>query len=422
MDATLVPNRQRGAAALVVTALLFFAMLLVVAAANRSVLVEARSSANQYRSTQAFQAAEAGLEWAVAKLNDDTPLGDDCLPSNAVGAASFRDRRLQFNSSLASLVPMTWDDGGTARPLQATCVRGDAGWSCRCPATGVATAPPVAGTTTAPMFTVELSAAARPGLIVAVATGCTGSTTSCGPTSDTSHEAAARVEVSLGLLPGLRTLPAAALTASGDVDAGAAALGLHHADAAFGKAAVDAGGGVTGNSLRLYGAAGSALDAAIASGDTALAGLDDAHFFRHWFGMDAARWSAQPAVQRIVCTGGCTGAVLAAVARGQRLISVDGALSLDGPVALGTAERPIVLVVSGPLRLTGAVALSGLVFAAGIEWNDAPSDAWVRGALLSRGAYRGNAAADFIHDPQVLARLHGGTGTFVRVDASWKDF
>src|SRR5579864_6530565 len=108
MDATLVPNRQRGAAALVVTALLFFAMLLVVAAANRSVLVEALSSANQYRSTQAFQAAEAGLEWAVAKLNDDTPLGDDCLPSDAVGAASFRDRRLQFNSSLASLVPMTW--------------------------------------------------------------------------------------------------------------------------------------------------------------------------------------------------------------------------------------------------------------------------------------------------------------------------
>ncbi len=168
MDVTLVPNRQRGAAALVVTALLFFAMLLVVAAANRSVLVEARTSANQFRSTQAFEAAEAGLEWAVAKLNDETPLGDDCLPSDAVGAASFRDRHLHFNSSLASLEPVTWDDGGTARPLQATCVRGDAGWSCRCPATGIATAPSVTGTATAPMFTVGLSAGARPGLVVAV--------------------------------------------------------------------------------------------------------------------------------------------------------------------------------------------------------------------------------------------------------------
>jgi hypothetical protein len=315
-----------------------------------------------------------------------------------------------------------WDDGGTTRPLQATCVRGDAGWSCRCPATGTATAPPVTGTATTPAFTVELSPGAQTGLIVAVAFGCTSGTDPCGATSDTSHQAAARVEVALGLLPGLRTMPAAALTASGDVDAGSAALGLHHPDASFGSAVVDAGGLVAGSALRIDGAAGSALDASIVSGDTVLAGLDDSHFFRRWFGMDAATWKAQPAAKRIVCGGGCADAVLAAAAQGYRLISVDGDLSIAGPAALGTAERPIVLVASGSLQLSGAVALTGLVLAAGIEWNDAPSDAWVRGAVLSRGAYAGNAAADFIHDPQVLRLLHGSTGTFARVDGSWKDF
>lgn len=422
MVVALVPNRQRGAAALIVTALLFFAMLLVVAAANRGVLVEAQTSANQYRSTQAFEAAEAGIEWAVAKLNDATRLGDDCLPSDAVGAASFRDRHLRFDSSLASLTPVTWSDAGTTRPLQATCVRGDAGWSCGCPVAGAAAAPPVSGTAIAPTFTVALSPGARPGLIVAVATGCTSSALACNAASDASHEAAARVEVSLGLLPGLRTMPAAALTASGDVDAGAASLGLHHADAGFGNAAIDAGGHVAGSALRLYGAAGSSLDASIVSGDSVLAALDDAHFFRRWFGMDATTWTAQSAVMRIACATGCAEAVLAAAAQGHRLISVDGDLSIDGPVALGTTERPIVLVVSGSLRLSGAVALTGLVFATGIEWNDAPSDASIRGALLSRGSYVGNAAADFIHDPQVLALLHRSTGTFARVDGSWKDF
>src|SRR5450432_2351820 len=92
-------HQQRGAAALVVTMLLVFAMLIVVAYANRNLVVEARASANQYRSTQAFEAAEAGLEWALAKLNDATPIGDDCMPSAAPGALSFRDRQLHFDGT-----------------------------------------------------------------------------------------------------------------------------------------------------------------------------------------------------------------------------------------------------------------------------------------------------------------------------------
>ena len=69
---------QRGAAALVVTMLLVCAMLIVVAVGNRNAVVETRASANQYRSTQSFEAAEAGLEWALARLK--------------IGRASCRER------------------------------------------------------------------------------------------------------------------------------------------------------------------------------------------------------------------------------------------------------------------------------------------------------------------------------------------
>nr|MDQ2736884.1 hypothetical protein [Pseudomonadota bacterium] len=207
---------------------------------------------NQYRSTQAFEAAEAGLEWTLARLNDDTRLGDDCLPSEAVSAVSFRDRHLRYDVTLGALAPATWNDAGTPKPLQVACFHDDSGWRCNCPASGaIALATPL-GTSTAPAFVVELSPGASPGLVVAVATGCMSGTAICAATSDAAHKAAARIEVAFGLVPAVRVAPAAALTARGDVDAGDAALGLQNRDADEGGVAVDAGGHVAGNALRLF--------------------------------------------------------------------------------------------------------------------------------------------------------------------------
>ena len=49
--------------------MLFFVISLVAAYASRNLIFEQKTSANQYRATQAFEAAEAGLEWAAAMLN-----------------------------------------------------------------------------------------------------------------------------------------------------------------------------------------------------------------------------------------------------------------------------------------------------------------------------------------------------------------
>ena len=83
---------ERGATTLAVTLMLLAAMLLVLVAANRNLLVELRQSSNQSESTVAFEAAEAGLAWATALLNDATPRGDDCRA--AADGTSFRERHL----------------------------------------------------------------------------------------------------------------------------------------------------------------------------------------------------------------------------------------------------------------------------------------------------------------------------------------
>ena len=416
------PRRQRGAAALVVTMLLVFAMLIVVAVANRNAIVETRASANQYRSTQSFEAAEAGLEWALARLNDTAPIGDDCLPSPDPAAPSFRARYLRDDG--AGFVAATWDDAGTPIPLQAACVRGESSWSCHCPASGAAAVADPEGSATAPGFTLQFADGARPGIVRAIATGCTRRGAPCTATSNAGHEAAARLEVGLGLIAGLRSAPTAALSVGGNLDAGTAALGAHNRDAASGGIAIDAGGSVTGDALRLSAPPGSPLDGSVVSGDTQLAALAGDRFFARWFGMDRAAWRAQPAATPVACAGNCATAIADAVAGGSRLVAVQGDAALDGPVELGTSDRPVVLLVEGTLRLRGAVALCGVVVAGALEWRDAAADsgALVQGAALIEGSYQGDAAADIVHDATLLARLQRETGSFARVNGSWKDF
>jgi hypothetical protein len=139
--------------------------------------------------------------------------------------------------------------------------------------------------------------------------------------------------------------------------------------------------------------------------------------------MGRSAWSAQPAARRVACADDCTSAVAAVVAAGARLLVLDGDAALAGPIALGSPEDPLVVVASGTLRLSGDVAIYGVVAAAGLEWNDAAAGgAFVRGALLIDGDVRGNASADVIRDRSVLELLARRDGSFVRVNGSWKDF
>ncbi len=416
--------RQRGVAALLVTALLCLATILVVTYAGRQVVVEERVSAAQLRTAQAFEAAEAGIEWAQARLNDPTRAGADCRPSADPAATPLRARWLRSPAGDGRWLAATWNDAGTPAPVRAACVRGAAGWVCSCPVDGeIALAAP-AGNATAPAFAIEFSTVAQAGIVRIVSVGCTRHDADCLAAAVTAtNDATSRVEAVLALLPALRSAPVAALTVRGDVNVGPAALGVHQRDGATGGLALHAGGVVAAPGLRLTAPAGSSLAGSLVAGDATLAGLDADRFFARWFGMNVAAWGAQPAVTRVACTGDCNAALRAAAAAGSRLLFVDGDAALDGPVAFGTAEDPVVLVARGALTLTGAVTVHGVVHAAGVRWNGATAPAaLIRGAALVAGDFTGDAAADVAHDAALLDHLVERAGSFVRVNGSWKDF
>jgi Tfp pilus assembly protein PilX len=421
-------QKQGGAATLLVALVLMFAMSLAAYFLNRNMATEQRLAANQVQAAQAFEAAEAGLEWATAQLNNAKKSGADCLPSTDAAAQSFRARHLSFDASTGLHTPRVWAQASQAMPLQAVCVRNPAqahGWDCSCPTSGH---PSVALSSPAPAFVVTLMPASTPGQLRVIAQGCTSYAGACRPGSNTKTDATAQVQQLVALVGGLASAPLAALTVVGNVNTHAA-LGLHIGNHASAHAAVHAGGSVVTPNARIGTAAGGVSSLAFAEYDKALSSLSEARFFSRLFGTDPGTWSAQSVVQKLVCEGNCNAAVLDAWAStdGPLLLSVDGDLTLTGPLSLGSVTRPVMWVVSGSAKLSGGVQIHGLLHAARAEWNAdgtgrGTSDSRVTGAVTSASDYSGNGASDLVFDAAVLQTLKANSGSFARVAGSWKDF
>ena len=386
-------HAQRGAATLTLVLTLLGALLLATVFANRGLLLEARMAANQARSTVAFEAAEAGLEWTLAQLNSPARIGDDCRP-DAASATSFRERYLTIDLT-PSVAP---------RPA---CVRSDAGWSCTCRTDSAVTA----GEAADAAFTVELLPGSRAGVVRVAVTGSAG------------NGVLSRIETPVALLPAIAAAPAAPLTARGRIAVGAAALGLHNVDPAAGGIALHAGGTVDAGATRLTLPSGASTAGTFAGLDAGLAGLDAERLFTIHFGLSRRAWRDQPTVQRLECSGDCTSALAAAIGPdvANPLVWIRGDIVVNAPISFGRPDRPVVLVVDGHLELRGTVELHGLVYANGVAWTGAGGGA-IHGALVSAGDFIGDAAADVHRDRDVLTILQRRIGTFVRIAGGWRDF
>lgn len=383
-------NAQRGAAALPITLMLAFALLLAVGFANRSMLFEVRTSINQMHAAQAQEAAQAGLEWALAQLNRTMPLDDACEPTDAGTARA------------------PWRERVTLGPVQASCVASDRGWSCHCPTSGEPR--PVEDATNV-AFTLRLTpdALVREQLHV-TAIGHSGHR---GPSS--------RLQIQVGLLPGLDTLPAAALTVRGQARFEGGPLVVSHTDPSAGGLTVQAGGAIEGASISLASTPGTPTGASALSGDAALAGLSAQALHASLFRMDRSSWRTQPSVQLLNCASACDAALVEAVAhQGRSLFVLDGGFRLDAATTLGSAEHPVLLVVDGPVELHARTVIHGLVYARHSRWVD-DAGAIIHGAVIAENDLHAQGLTQIHHDAAVLRALQQHTGTYAPIAGSWRD-
>lgn len=411
-------HTQRGSTTLLITIVLMLVLWLAVAASQRGLVFSQRSSTNQYRAAQAFDAAEAGLDWAIAQLNSGTPIDANCRAGADTGP-SFIDRYLELPTDDAHLAdgPMPRRDPAA---LQAACVKVAGTWSCSCPTSGTPMLPTPAdadGPTVS--FVVQFEAGTTPGVVQLVSRGCSGGAPLCAASGSEPPEARTQLQVAIARLPGLDSEPAAALTVRGAMQA-STALAVTHQNPASSGITVHAGGEIDAPLLTLTTVPGAPGWASVIDHDPALTALSGPGFFASVFRMDKQLWKAQPMVRQLRCSSACDRALTEAQAS-HRLLWLDGGLHLDTPITLGTPERPVLLVVDGPVQLNAAAVIHGVVYGTSAEWAD-HAGTQVHGAVLIEGELRADGVTQVRHDAAALKRLHHRTGTFARVAGSWRDF
>jgi hypothetical protein len=412
---------QRGAAALLVVVVLFFILALVTAYTSRNLIFEQRTSANNQRSTQALEVAEAGVEFAIALLGGGR-VDAACLTTNDTAQSTFRQRYL------------TQDTSGTyvanaAQPnLRPTCMLLTGGASCSCPVSGAPDLVLPVGL--APTFQVRFETAglAQPGIVRVVSKGCSSLGSQCYAGVSTPADAEAEVSVLLGLNSALATPPAAAMTARGSVNLNGGTIGISNADEATGGITIDAGG-VVANAVnaRLSSLPGTPGSASIQASDPSLTTLNTDRMFVSLFGMDRTTYRTQPAVVRVSCNGGCAVAIASAVAANPgRIVWVEGNATIDANQMLGSPAAPVALFVQGDLTVDANLELHGLLYlhAGGgtNNWTTNAGTTLVNGAVVAEGNLNIAGAPNVAFDAGVLRLISLTQGSMVRVPGSWRDF
>lgn len=420
---------QTGATTLIVVMVLFFVAALAAAYASRNLIFEQRTSANQYRATQAFEAAEAGLDWALAMLNSGR-IDASCQATADATADSFRQRYLNINPATGSISERnfrTW----SACSLQA------GAWTCSCPAAGASLATLPAGDLA---FAVrfEKTTTARADVVKIEVQGCNALNAACTPDPTPLNPGNCNATLCSLLtksLP-LKAKPLAAVTAK--TAATGAGLAVTNADVAAGGITVNSGGTVSAD-YSLTSTAGTPGAQSARGGDSQLADLppdadDCLHcLFTQFMGISKNDYKRQPAVVTLDCPSAtpCTAANLVSEIAKRRSnvfwLSGAGGLTITSPTdVLGTQSDPILIVAEGPVRFessataspTSKARLFGFIYASSLIIDGGRVD----GAVVSSGDVAGAGTGEVFYDAAVLTRLQRQQGSIVRVPGGWRDF
>ncbi len=440
-------RRQSGAATLVVVMVLFFIISLVAAYTSRNLIFEQRTSTNQYRSTQALEAADAAMEWALSMLNHGR-ITDACTTSTSSADLSFRQRYLNVDVVTGKITPVLSAAGG---PLQPSCVHTPTGWSCSCPTTGLPTLTPPTAAGVWPAFRVRFRSVAsdsssstlpkQPGVIKLEVVGCT-RVDPVGGEQCLSFDGRGALNEGRVLASSLAALtgnpsgpPYAALTALGAVNVGGAALSAYNTAPTGLGITVHSGGPIITSGLVLRSAPGTPEAASIIPSDPAFVLPTTGTFttsdrmFATVFNMRPTTFQTQQAAITLNCPiSGCSASLVrdALLMNPSRPLWLTGSLIVDSAGDIGAVGNPALIVVNGDLQFTTAgVNIYGLVFirlAVGSTTWTTSGAGQINGAVVAEGGVGGTGTPTIVYDEAVLRHLRFNNGSFVRVPSSWKDY
>jgi Tfp pilus assembly protein PilX len=426
-----LPRHQRGAAALVVTMLLLFASSIVVFYLNRGLIFEQKTSANQVRSTSAFEVAEAGLEWATGMLNYPFDITTDCSLLSTTNV-SYRTKYIQTGATTNVL--------STTNTFPGCKINGTA-LTCSCPNLAAAGSEAVAslGTAVQPSFTITFADVGDATAVRVTATGCTAQAGACKPLTALSaattgnSDAWAQVSAILKLRPLLRAAPSAALTC-GTSCAPGGSYNIINTDVASNGYVIDAGTTITSGGGTSYTTIpGQPVQNAIIANDASLNALASADtsscsgstMFKTYFGVAIADYAASPQVKTITCPSDCTSAIDSALADGWKSFYFPAGFSYHGNGTIGApgAGNGVNFVSAGNADINGNATLYGQIFANEALLNDlGTGNSTIIGAVVSCRAMTSTGNGTIQYDSNALGGTGLKPGVMARVPGSWRDF
>jgi len=415
------PAKQHGAGSVPVVLLLLIAATLVLAYANRALIYEIRSAANQVRTSLALEAAQAGLAWGSAALSSHRSINAACTSDSAASSA-FVDRYLPLDTA-----------SPTGRRLATTARPGciylpTSGWQCACPDTGVAglSPPSPASDAPAPAFLLRFADGPRAGTAWLHSQGCSSAQPPCansGPPSDASRQ----LSNLLGLLPALARPPYATVTSLGPLQA-EGDVQISHDPTSPGWTLASSSTVSVDSTVRLSTTPGQ-------PGSTSVVNLDPRGLNADGSPLSAERWWALhfalsrsayrtlPHVHVLACGLTCSSSeVQAALDAGERVLWAEGDLRLDSTATYGSLANPVLLIAQGTLRLTAPITLHGYAHAGAIDWQvSGAAPGQLQGALNSASTLHLAGPLRLHRNAAVLARLQQALGSWVPAPGSWSD-
>jgi len=383
-------NRQRGAATLITSLILLVAMTIITIFAARSAIMEQKIFANEFRAKQAFEAAEAGLEYTLAYLltaggadKDDDGTIDAIDMDGDLSTANTLSNSSEFSVSI------TDNSGGNMTNL-----------------------------------TVE----------------------STGLSDDDS--ARAIVSQVVVIVPAIPDVPGNPVISKGAVSINGAAEVINPE----GNATIWTGdnnvtfSGASGKtqipdpsnpSQLIDSSDANGLGPDVIAGDTNLSSMTDAQFFQAFMGTDATSYQNAAQVREVPAANAANAynhSTLPGIdlAR-EEVIWVNGNPSLNGNTTVGCTvtvtgsgtcpsanTKPVVMVIDGNLSGNGTVKVYGLVYITGDFAGSGNLE--VTGAVIMEGDVTGTGSLNVTYSSSVLGSLSNIPISAGSLAGSWHDF
>lgn len=98
-----------------------------------------------------------------------------------------------------------------------------------------------------------------------------------------------------------------------------------------------------------------------------------------------------------------------------------GTAKISGPISIGTEEEPVILIINGDVQITGQVKIYGMMYTLAGNNNDTAGKIELHGGVAAETNFTMRGSSQLTYDPDVLGRLQQ-FGMYAKVPGGWRDF